>query len=93
MSNLIAVDKGETVPINLDDPPQFHYEINYVIRTWFDHRKHGTYPKLGGYDCQCPFLMADWHTLNLYHTRVEHGITSFLDMPTTGEHVDTLLEG
>ncbi len=93
MQNLIAAEKGEDIKVNLDDPPKLNYEVNYVIRTWLDHRKHGTYPRLGGYDAQCPFLMEDWHTLNLYHTRVEHGVISLINMPTSGERWESLLEG
>lgn len=93
MRNLVRVEKNEQIDVNLSDPPKLHYEVNYVIRTWLDHRKHGTYPRAGGYDDQCPFLMEDWHTMNLYHTRVEHGIVTIVRVPTTGATWDTLLEG
>ena len=92
MERLIAAEKGEPLKDdNLDDPQPLHHEVNYVIRTWLDHRKHGTYPRPGGYDEQDPDLMEDWHTLTLICVRVENGITSYIDFPAEAPDVSEQL--
>lgn len=91
MQRLIAAEKGEPLKDALDDPSKINHEVNYVIRTWLDHRKHGTYPRLGGYDEQDPDLMLDWHTLNLYHVRVENGVVLHLDTPNNAPDVSEQL--
>jgi hypothetical protein len=93
MQTLIAAEKGEEIDVNLSDPPQLHYEVNYIIKAWMNYRKHGRYPRAGSLDDQCPFLIEDFHTMNLYHTRVEHGITSTVKIPTSNEGWESLLEG
>lgn len=82
MQRLIRAEKGQLGDVDLDDPMTFHYPIDYVIRTWLDHRKHGSYPETGGYNDQDPLLMQDWHTMNLYHARVEHGIVQTMTFDT-----------
>lgn len=84
MKRVVAADKGETIEDELGEPYKLAHEVTYVMHTWLDHRKHGGYPEAGGYNNQCPFLMADWHTMNLYHSRVEKGIFSEIAMPTSG---------
>jgi hypothetical protein len=93
MARLIAAEKGEPYKDELETPPKLNHEVNYAIRTWLDHRKHGIYPRAGGYDDQDPDLMADWHTLNLYHIRVENGVYSHIRMPATAPDVSTLMGG
>lgn len=57
-------------PIDDDEPVKprrldFHYPLFYVTRTWLDHRKFGTYPRVGGYDAQDPLLVLhDWGLLD-----------------------------
>lgn len=92
MERLIAAEKGEPFKDALDMPSKLSHEVNYAIRTWLDHRKHGSYPKPGGYDRQCPFLMADWHTLSLYHSRVENGDYVSMTLPTDAPDISTLME-
>lgn len=87
MEHLIAAEKGESLRDRLDEPPPLKCEVNYAIRTWLDHRRHGTYPRAGGYDDQDPDLMDDWHTLTLYHIRVENGVVVHVRMPTDGPDV------
>lgn len=91
MERLIAAEKGEPLKDDLDEPSHLFHEVNYAIRTWLDHRKHGSYPKPGGYDRQDPFLMADWHTLNLYHSRVENGIVTVMKFPKNAPDFSTLM--
>jgi hypothetical protein len=93
MEHLIAIEKGETIDSTLDYPFAFFHEIDYVIATWLDHRKHGTYPRAGGYDDQDSQLMADWHTMNLYHSRVERGEIIALDMPEDAPDISTMMGG
>lgn len=91
MRGLIAVEKGESFKEELDEPPPLHHEVNYAIRTWLDHRAHGSYPNPGGYNKQDPLLMADFHTLTLYHIRVENGVVSHVQMPAKGQDSETLM--
>jgi hypothetical protein len=93
MGRLIAAEKGEDYKGDLDEPHKLLHEVNYVLRTWLDHRKHGTYPKLGGYDEQDLDLMQDWHTLNLYHVRVEHGAVISIKLSEDAPDITTQLGG
>lgn len=47
-----------------DNPVYLHYPLEYVLRTWLDHRASGTYPEAGGYNQQDAQLMDDWAALN-----------------------------
>lgn len=42
-----------------------HYPLDYVTRTWYEHRNRGTYPRAGGYDDQDAQLMDDWHVFDM----------------------------
>lgn len=74
MRVIVAQDRGEKPPDDvLPEPPPVHHDLDYVMATWLQHRIHHTYPRAGGYDDQDELLMMDWHTLNLYYSRVEAG--------------------
>lgn len=92
MERLIAAEKGEPLKDDEgDSPPPLTHDANYAIRTWLDHRRHGTYPRAGGYDDQDPDLMDDWHTLTLYHIRVENGTVSYIEQAVDAPDITTLL--
>jgi hypothetical protein len=93
MRRVIAAEKGEELEGDLAEPYKLFHEVTYAVHTWFDHRKHGGYPEMGGYNSQCPFLMADWSTLSLYHSRVEHGIFNSLYTPDNAPPIDSLMGG
>lgn len=92
MFRLVAAEKGKPITNDLSNPPPIKLPRDYVMQTWFDHRKHGTYPRAGGYDDQDPDLMSDWHVLNLYHLRAEYGIVS-IKLPTNATDWRTLRKG
>lgn len=81
MRRLIAAEKGETDNAVPDVQPPFYHDIDYVLRTWLEHKIHHTYPEIGGYLDQCEFLMRDWHVVNMYNVRVEHGEFSAPPIP------------
>lgn len=92
MERLIAAEKGEPIKdATFDDPTPLRHEVNYVIRTWLNHHRHGTYPAPGGYDDQDSDLMEDWHTLNLIHLRVENGVYAHLTMPADAPDISAQL--
>lgn len=81
MQVLVRAEAGEennTVP---DEQPTFHHEIDYVIRTWLERKMHHTYPEPGGYNDQDAQLVEDWHTMNMYHIRVEKGVFTEVALP------------
>lgn len=81
MKQVIAQEKGETSPDEiLPEPPPLVHDIDYVIATWLHHKLHHVYPRAGGYDDQDEDLMQDWHTLNLFYSRVESGQLTTFDM-------------
>lgn len=67
LDNLIAAEHGEKTPDEDENEFAFglHYPAQYVIRTWYEHRKNGLYPKGGGYDDQDAQLMDDWHMMDM----------------------------
>ncbi len=73
MDVLVKAEKGESAGETPGEQPTFHYPIDYVIRTWIEHKLHHIYPDAGGYNDQCKYLMEDWHTVNMYHIRVAKG--------------------
>lgn len=87
------MDKGEEIEYESIDPSKFFHEIDYVIRTWMEHRIHHTYPELGGYNDQDDHLMRDWHTMNIYYNRVAHNDLSAPLMPTNAGSWEDLMEG
>lgn len=72
MAQWVATEKGDEDENDLlpELPPLETEDEQYVIRTWIEHRLHHTYPEPGGYNDQDPYLMEDWHTLNLCYARV-----------------------
>lgn len=81
MKVMIAQDKGESLPdAILPEPPPLHHDLDYVFATWLQHKLHHTYPRAGGYDDQDEYLMQDWHTLNLFYSRVAGGQLMMFDM-------------
>lgn len=64
---MIASEHGERTAEETDDEPHFglFYPKQYVIRTWYEHRKNGVYPQQGGYDDQDAQLMDDWHAMDM----------------------------
>ena len=68
------MEKGEEDddPLPELDPPWM--DDDYVIQTWVEHKIHHTYPDSGGYNDQDPYLMEDWHTMNLCYARVMAGL-------------------
>lgn len=71
----------------------FVHDIDYVVKTWLEHRIHHAYPRYGGYDDQDADLMDDWHILTLYYIRVGQGVTSALAMDDDGVPIEDLLQG
>lgn len=79
---MIRVEKGEDENDDVpDEPPPFQNEIDIVIRTWLEHKLHHTYPDVGGYLDQDSSLMDDWHIVNMYYSRVWHGVTQPVLIP------------
>lgn len=91
MKRLIAAEKGETDPYIPGTQPPIYHDVDYVMRTWLEHKIHHTYPEPGGYNDQCEWLMRDWHVVNMYNIRVEHGESSILAMPESGFDWDGLM--
>jgi hypothetical protein len=85
MVQWVATEKGEDDDDELlPELDALHYNEDYVIRTWIEHKIHHTYPEPGGYNDQDPYLMSDWHTLNLCYVRVWAGqltVPEFLAQP------------
>ncbi len=91
MRAYVAAEKGEENDDIPDEPERLHFEINYVIRTWLEHKLHHTYPELGGYNDQDPWLMEDWHTLNMFYARVSKGVFSALPLSSdAGDWLDLM---
>jgi hypothetical protein len=66
------MDKGEDLDYTPSTPRKLFHDADYVKRTWLEHKIHHLYPDPGGYNDQDAHLMLDWHTLNVYYTRVMH---------------------
>lgn len=60
-------DGGDSAPVTVEDG--LYYPLDYVIDTWYQNDRHGTFPAPGGYDMQDPLLMADWRKLNLLYNQ------------------------
>lgn len=52
-------DEDETEP----PAPLFWYPPDYVLQTWRQNQKHGTYPSGGAYNDLDPQLEADWQRI------------------------------
>ena len=85
MMKLVNAEKGEKIYDIPDEQPPLHYPIDYVLRTWLEHKYYHTYPEAGGYNDQCLFLMADWGTLTMYHIRVENGVFTEIVLPDVSD--------
>jgi hypothetical protein len=90
MRVLVASDKNEELKDIPGEQPRFYHEVDYVMRTWLEHRLHHLYPEAGGYNDQDEYLMRDWHTLSMYYIRVYHGEFTAFVMPILGVSIDTL---
>lgn len=77
---MVDAEEGRDSDTALPEPDILKHEADYVIRTWMEHKIHHTYPQPGGYDDQDEYLMRDWHTMNLYYSRVRAGIFTAFDM-------------
>lgn len=44
-------------------PALYYYPLDYVIATWRQNQKHGTYPHGGAYNDLDPMLEADWRRM------------------------------
>ena len=75
------------------EPPPFKHGVDYVIRTWLEHKIHHTYPEPGGYNDQDEDLMDDWHTVNMYYSRLWHGVSVVMVMPEHGTPIEDLTKG
>lgn len=93
MERLIATEKNEPYNGVLEDPMPFFHEIDYVIATWLHYRRHGAYPRAGGYDKQDSQLMQDWATMDLYHLRIERGDYKSFYVPENAPDVSTMMGG
>lgn len=82
MEDVVRADKGEEIGYTARPAPHLYHEREYVIRTWLEHKLHHNYPESGSYNDQDAYLMLDWHTMNLYYTRVSHGDFHALFIPT-----------
>jgi len=69
----VQIEKNEHIPYEPIDASQFYHDIDYVIRTWLEHKMHHTYPETGSYNDQDAWLIKDWHTMNVYFSRVWNG--------------------
>ncbi len=78
-----ATEKNGPTPDTSEQPP-FNHPIEYVIRTWLHFDRYKLYPEEGPYNAQCPLLMDDWHTMNVYQVRVKHGIVSSMTLDLDG---------
>ncbi len=83
MRLFVAMEKGEEDDEIPETPPPFSHEADYVLRTWLEHKLHHLYPESGGYNDQDPYLMKDWHTVNLYYMRAEKGV--FTALPVSAD--------
>lgn len=81
----MSAEKGEAIEETPDEQPPFHYPIDYVIRVWLEHKYYHNYPEPGGYNDQCPYLMADFHTLTMYHIRVDKNVFTEMMIPNTSD--------
>jgi hypothetical protein len=89
---LIAAERGEPFKDDdLPDPPPFYHDVDYVIRTWLDHKEHGSYPEAGGYNDQCEFLMQDWHTMTLYRILIENGGRKSFPLPKAAPPISRVI--
>lgn len=87
MKQVVSMEKMEESDYVPDVPPKLHHDADYVIRTWYDHKLHHTYPETGAYNDQDAFLMLDWHAMNMYYGRVWKGefVGSNMPLPSEGE--------
>lgn len=92
MRRVIAADKGEDNDEIPNEPPFIFEDVDYVIRTWLEHRIHHTYPELGGYNDQDEWLMRDWHVMNVYYSRVAAGVFSAMPLPKQAQDWQTLMK-
>lgn len=86
MMQWVAAEKSEEEDDSelMPELDALHHDEDYVVRTWIEHKLHHTYPEPGGYNDQDPYLMEDWHTLNLCYVRVHAGqltVPEFLARP------------
>lgn len=91
MDDVVRMDKGEQLEYTSSTPAKLFYDIDYVAQTWLEHKLHHLYPEAGGYNDQCPYLMKDWHTFNLYYSRVAHGDLNAPPLPTNPRPWDSLM--
>lgn len=81
MKVMVAQDRGDELPPELlPEPSPLKHDVDDVISTWLQHKLHHVYPHAGGYFDQDEDLMRDWHTLNLYYSRVANGQLTTFDM-------------
>lgn len=93
MKQIIAMEKGEESKDIPDEPPPFRHEIDYVIRTWLEHKLHHTYPDIGGYNDQDSDLMDDWHIMNVYYARVSMDVFSESTVSDSGVPLRDIMRG
>lgn len=88
----VRIEKGEEIEYEELHADDFYHEIDYVIRTWLEHKYHHTYPESGSYNDQDAYLMKDWHTMNVYYSRVSHGDFAAPLMPKQADNWQTLMK-
>jgi hypothetical protein len=90
MRALLVAESGKESGDIPAEQPTFYHEVDYVVRTWLEHRLHHAYPDAGAYNDQCNWLMKDWHTLSMYYIRAEKGVFTALAMPTQADEWESL---
>lgn len=91
MRTLLLAEKGEDTQETPSEQPSFYHDVDYLVRTWLEHRLHHTYPDAGGYNDQCEWLMKDWHVLSMYYIRAEAGVFTAVQIPDNAPDYHTLM--
>lgn len=67
LEQVVRVELGMTddsADVNWPDFEGFWYPFEYVKSTWMDRRRHGTFPRVGGFNAQDPKWEADMRAVN-----------------------------
>lgn len=64
-----------------------HYPIAYILKTWFEHKEYGLYPRAGGYDDQDDLLMQDWDWVSRAYAQAQDDYED-LKKPAFGQKLD-----
>jgi len=68
-----------------DETFQPHYPLPYILKTWYEYKEKGLYPRAGAYDDQDELLMQDWEWMGRAFAQIQEDYEDIKHPKFTGK--------